>query len=293
MIAIRTILCPVDFSAASARQVDLAANLCRAFQAQLVLHHNLPSLAPGAGVGWMWAADHPPMSEETVRERLAALAGTRPGLKVETKITRGPTLPAVLAVSGSAAADLVVLSTHNAPAEEHASVTERVLEQTQRSVLVLHDTAAEHNALTFDLSSGHRQVTIVPTDLTPESGEAVDFAFELARTLPLDVHLLHLLPRGRPVPFDHDHDHERAVANAERQMQALVPRDCAAFSSVHVREGDPAHGILQVAIELAAACIIMGEHTRAPLRRLLSRDTSRAVLHQAPCPVWYVPGQRT
>jgi hypothetical protein len=37
MIAIRTILCPVDFSPATPRQVDLAANLCLAFNARLVL----------------------------------------------------------------------------------------------------------------------------------------------------------------------------------------------------------------------------------------------------------------
>lgn len=287
MIAIRTILCPVDFSEATARQVDLAADLCRAFKARLVLHHNLSALAPGAGVGWMWAADHPPVSEETVRQRLAALAESRRGLDVEISITRGPASAAVLAVSEAVAADLVVLSTHNQPPEEHASVTEQVLEEAQRSVLALHDTGAELHALSFDLSAGHRQVTLVPTDLTPESRAAVDFAFELARTLPLDIHLLHLLGH-RPKTGAHD----RAVADAERHLQALIPQDCADCASVHVKVGDPAQGILQEAGELSAACIVMGEHTRVPLRRWFSRDTSRAVLHKAPCPVWYVPGQR-
>ena len=45
MITIRTILCPVDFSPAAARQVDLASQLCLKFNARLVLHHNLTALA--------------------------------------------------------------------------------------------------------------------------------------------------------------------------------------------------------------------------------------------------------
>ena len=36
----------------------------------------------------------------------------------------------------------------------------------------------------------------------------------------------------------------------------------------------------------------MGEHTRVPIKRWLTHDTSRAVLHEAPCPVWYVPAAK-
>ena len=58
MIALKTVLCPVDFSAATPRQVDLAAELSRTFGARLVLHHNRHSLGAVASVGWMWNADH-------------------------------------------------------------------------------------------------------------------------------------------------------------------------------------------------------------------------------------------
>ena len=44
MTVIKTILCPVDFSQATARQVELAAGLARLFGARLVLHHNEPAL---------------------------------------------------------------------------------------------------------------------------------------------------------------------------------------------------------------------------------------------------------
>ena len=285
MIAIRTILCPVDFSPATPRQVDLAANLCRAFNGRLVLHHNLSAMAIGAGVGWMWAADHPPLSEETAQQRLTALADARPEVDIEISITRGPASASVLAVSEEVAADLVVLSTHNMPPEQHDSMTDLVLESGQRSVLVLHDVAADLHALEVAPTADRRQVTLVPTDLTAESRAAVDFAFELSRTLPLDIHLLHLLGHGHK-PGGH------RQADAERQLQALIPADCSDHASAHVGLDDPVEGILQWASQLSAACVVMGEHARGPLRRWFSRDTSRGVLHKAPCPVWYVPAQR-
>ena len=287
MVALHTILCPVDFSDATTRQVALAASLARLYGARLVLHHNMNAPSPGAGVGWMWSADHQPLSQESVGQRFEALiAETAPGLDVDLRITEGPASSAVLAISDAVNADLVVLSTHRATTDEHTSVTASVLEHTRRSVLALHDACVEPHALTFDLSSGYPQVTLVPTDLTLESSAAVDFAFELARTLPLELHLLHFTPGGAGV-----HRQEGAGADAETALRALIPDDFAERAHVHLREGDPGPGIVQAASDLAASCIVMGEHTRAPLRRWFSHDTSRGVLHEAPCPVWYVSGQ--
>src|SRR5262245_8259696 len=177
MIAIRTVLCPVDFSQATARQLALATDLCRAFNARLVLHHNLNAMAIGAAVGWMYAADHPCLSEENAQQRLAGLAEAQTGVDVEISVTRGPKSASVLAVSEAVAADVVVLSAHNTPGEEHASVTELVLDSGERSVLTVHDNGADRHALTIQPSTDARQVTLVPTDLSTESRAAMDFAF--------------------------------------------------------------------------------------------------------------------
>jgi nucleotide-binding universal stress UspA family protein len=285
MVAIHTVLCPVDFSDATARQVMLAAALSRHYGSRLVLHHNLTSLAAGAGVGWMWSADHPVLSEAAVGRRLEEVALTyAPGMEVELRITEGPASSAVLAISDAVNADLVVLTTHRVRTEDHTSVTARVLERSRRSVLALHDEPTEVQKLRFDLDSGHPQVTLVPTHLTPESRVAVEFAFELARTLPLELHLLHLKPHGAGA-----RRREGADADAERALRTLIPDDLIRCTHVHVREGEPDSGIVHFAAEIGAACIVMGEHTRAPLRRWFSHDTSQGVLHEAPCPVWYVP----
>ena len=277
----------MDFSPASARQLGLASDLCRAFNARLVLHHNLTTMAVGAAVGWMYAADHPALSEESAQERLVSLADSQTGVDVEITVTRGPASASVRAVSEAVGADVVVLSAHNMPAEEHASVTELVLGSGERSVLTLHDNGGDRHALDLNASGDTRQVTLVATDLTPPSLAAVAFAFELSRALPLEIHLLHFI--GHRFGFT---KHEDNVSNAERYLKALVPQECMAWTSAHVSTGDPGEGILRWARDLSAACVIMGEHTREPLRRWFSKDTSRAVLYKAPCPVWYVPGQR-
>jgi nucleotide-binding universal stress UspA family protein len=285
MITLRTILCPVDFSDATSRQVATAADLARLTGARLVLHHNMASLGAGAGVGWMWSAEQPPLSHEAVGQRLEALAGTSAsGLPVELRITEGPASASVLAVGEATNADLVVLSTHHASTEDHTSVTATVLERARRAVLALHDARQESRALSFD-GNGSRQVALVPSDLTPESRAAVDFAFELARSLPLDLHLLHLVGQGGVGGRHHPNAQE-----AEEGLRALVPGELRDHTHVHVRQDAPTHGIVQTAAELGASCIVMGEHTRSAVRRWFTTDTSRGVLHDAPCPVWYVPG---
>ena len=286
-MAIRTVLCPVDFSPATPRQIDLSTALCRAFKARLVLHHNLNAMAVGAAVGWMYAADHPCLSEESAQQRLAGLAESQTGIEVETHVTRGPMSAAVLAISEAVAADVVVLSAHNMQADAHASVTELVLGSGERSILTVHDNGADRHTLNIQTSGNSRQIALVPTDLQAESRAAVDFAFELSRTLPIELHLLHLIGGRLRI-----RNQGQSVADAERQLNALIPADCAERTFIHVGVGDPVEGILRWASDLSAVCVVMGEHTREPLRRWFSKDTSRAVLYKAPCPVWYVPGQR-
>ena len=288
MLALRTVLCPVDFSAATDRQADVARDLCRAFGARLVLHHNVSALAPGAGVGWMWAADQHAPPEATVEDRLRALlARVSDDTPAEARVTHGPASESVMVVAESVDADVVVLSTHGGSSDDHASVTECVLERARRAVLALHDPGADRSTPRFASAGGPVQVAVVPTDLTPESRAAIELAFDLSRRLPIEIHLLHVLPGGERAG-----GMGGAAAEARRRLSGLIEDSSTTRATIHVEVGDPVAGIVRTATELGASCIVMGEHTRASLRRWFSRDTSRAVLHRAPCPVWYVPGQR-
>jgi nucleotide-binding universal stress UspA family protein len=293
MEAIRTILCPVDFSPATERQLAFAADLCLLFGAKLVLHHNLDTAPPGAAVGWMWSGAHPGApteagDEERLRELMAGLPG---GVEAEARITHGLPSSAVVVVAELVRADLVVITTHGKSPEEHTSVTEQVLERAKCGVLALHEAGDEASPPRLVAAGDAARPVVVPTDFSRESMAAVECAFELARRLPLEPHLLHIVsPAGVAARATSEEPSSALAEEGRRRLSALVPADLDGRVFVHVGVGDPGHEIAATAERLAAACVVMGEHTRIGLRRWFTRDTSRAVLHEVRCPVWYVPG---
>ena len=284
MNPIRTVVCPVDFSPATARQVGLASDICRAFGAQLVLHHNVTDASHGAAVSWMWHADHVPSGPSSVDEELRQYVRAVPqGVEVETCITRGAVTEGVLAVSDAAEADVVVLCEHHGKAEDHASVIEFMLERSSRAVLALHDHGADMAVPRFfcDGEESITQSVLVPVNVTNGTHPQVDLACDLARRFPLHLQFLHVIETGTA-----ESPEESLI---RQQLHDLVPPDLSARAWFHVATGDPVSTIVETARRLSAACIVMGEHTRVPVKRWFKRDTSRAVLHEAHCPVWYVP----
>ncbi|MEQ1907769.1 MAG: universal stress protein [Vicinamibacterales bacterium] len=278
MLSIRTVLCPVDLSPSTSRHVDVAVGICRAFGARLVLHHNIVDLGIGPAVGWMWAPGHPE-AEQTAEQRLRELMAHVPeGTESEVRITHGPVVDSVISVSRSVEADLIVLSTRGGAASPNGSVTERVLKLGTVPIFAIHWQLEESRAPRFESDSTERQTLLVPTDLTRASQPAMNVAFDLARRFPFDVHLLHVLPAAN----------SQAEAEARSRMEAMAP-DLPHRPKAHIQTGVPAQVIARVADEIAAACIVMGERQRTPLRYWFRPDTSRGVLNPAPCPIWYIP----
>jgi nucleotide-binding universal stress UspA family protein len=282
MLTLNTVLCPVDFSPSTSRQIDVAADLCQAFNAKLIVHHNRHALGSGPSVGWMWNVDHQGDTQAALEKKLQdCLARVPKGVRADAMLTEGPRSRSVLAAAEAVNADLVILTAHGSRTEDHASITELLLEDGRRAVLVLHEPEVEPRTPHFAAGTGDGQIVIAPTDLSPESRDALSVAFDLARTLPIELHLLHLLPKKR----GHTSDDE-AVA----RLRAFIPKELEGRVAVHVEHDDPSHGIARFAEQIAATCIVRGEHTRPPRRRWFGHGISRAVLHDAHCPVWYVPG---
>ncbi len=289
MIALKTVLCPVDFSAATPRQIDLAAELSRTFGARLVLHHNRHSLGNVASVGWMWKADHHGDSQPVVEAKLRdCLSRVPEGVRAESLTTEGPASRAVLAAGELVKADLVVLTAHGTLADDHASITQQVLEDGGRAVLVLHEPAVEPRTLRFVSESAAPQIVLAPTDLEPASHAPLELGFDLTRQLPIELHLLHVVSSAR-VWRRH---HAGSDADVLSKLRALVPEELATRVRVHVEHGDVGQGIAAAADRLSAACIVMGEHNRTASRRWFGGNAQSVVLHQAHCPVWYVPSTR-
>jgi nucleotide-binding universal stress UspA family protein len=286
MVAIQTILCPVDFSMATERQVLFATDLCRLFGAKLVLHHNLRSLGVGAGIGWMYSGTHgrPPDDQVAAEWLQRLLAEDANGFTAEARLTRGSPTSSVMRVAEFVRADLFVLTAHEGSHDEHMSMSEQILEQSRSAVLALHEPGVDRDGPRFSQPGEQRQRVLVPTSFSETSARAVGFAIDLAKRLPLELHLLHIEPRR-----SHDEPDPVQSNDEKRRLLTLLPADLRGGSGVHVAAGDPAAEIPAVAEELGASLIVMGEHSRTSVLRWFKRDTGRSVLHQAHCPVWYVP----
>lgn len=132
---------------------------------------------------------------------------------------------------------------------------------------------------------------LVPTDLTPEAEQALDYACELARSLGAKVHLLNVVgvpALGIPelgVALTATTIDEVVVAN-QTSLDDLLQRKCGALAGrAVVRTGDAQDAINQAAGELAADLIVMGTHGRRGLARALLGSIAESVVRTAPCAV--------
>jgi nucleotide-binding universal stress UspA family protein len=243
-------------------------------------------MGTAGSVGWMWNEAHHGDSQTVVDAKLRECLSRVPdGVRAEPLTTEGPPSRAVLAAGELVKADLVVLTAHGTHADDHASITQRVLEDGGRAVLVLHEQAVEPRTPRFSPDSADPQIVVAATDLNPVSRGALEQGFDLARRLPIELHLLHVVSSARRWR-NHNVASDDDVLG---KLRALVPEDLTLRVKVHVAHGEIGKGIAAGADRLAAVCIVMGEHSRTAGRRWFGRDPQSVVLHEAHCPVWYVP----
>lgn len=284
MADIRTILCPVDFSTLTRREIDLAVDLARAFGAKLVLHFNLDAASPGLTMGWMWNQVNvgekvtEASAEEALKQLLAELP---PDVEGEARLSQGPVGQSVLYLAAQLPADLLLLASHGASTEEHRSVAERLIDQSSCPVLVLHEGDAAASGVGLD---GASAPLLVADDGSSGAARALAFARSLAARLPFELHLLRVAESGGGAA---------ALDEARAELGARLPEDLRAKSHLHVVTGEPEAEIAAAASRLGARWIVMGTHARGLLRRLFTRDTAQAMLHRAPCPICFVPASWT
>jgi universal stress protein A len=282
MSRLKIVLCPIDFSDLSRRELGLAVEIGETLGAHLVLHHNLAAVSPGLTRAWEWNEVHRADEASTAKAeaRMRQLLAELPkGISAEASVSSGPLAPLLLELARQLPADLIVLGSHGWSTPDHASVTERIIDRSPCPVLTIQEGAASH----FRLRAAHGSdvvPVVVPTDLSEEGQRVVEYAIELARMAPLQLHLLHVPPAGSSY---------LTLETAQRRLNDLVPTDLLAQAEAHVQPGDSTTEILKLSERISPAFMIMGEHARGFFRRFFTHDTAREVLHRASCPVWFVP----
>jgi universal stress protein A len=285
MRTIRRILCPVDFTEVSQRELELAIRLADRFGSELLLQHNLAS-GSALGVSWMHEQEHHERAakeDEEARAKLSALLGALPDVvraKARGALTYGSLHRCVENLANEAAVDLIVVGTHGRSSAEHSSETERLIAQAPCPVLTTHDDAPQKSPIAATPGSEARLRTLVPVDFSEHSLTALRYALDLKDPLGLDLTVLY-------VPAGDDY----GAGWAEAKLAESLPPGARPQFQLEIKEGKPVEQILDEETALDAGLVIMGSHAAGFIERLFFKGppTSREILHRSYCPVWFVP----
>jgi nucleotide-binding universal stress UspA family protein len=139
---------------------------------------------------------------------------------------------------------------------------------------------------------------VVGTDGSETASEAVRQATELAKTTGA---VLHVVSAYEPVPRDRlreetadlPGDVAHSVGPREDVNQVLDgaskhAKEAGVQLQAHPREGEPADALLDVAEEVDADVIVVGNKGMTGAKRFLLGSVPNKVSHHAPCGVWIV-----
>ena len=139
---------------------------------------------------------------------------------------------------------------------------------------------------------------VVGTDGSDTAAKAVDAAVDVARRFEAGVHLVsafapvtrqRLRAEGQQVPHDLQwtvnprEDVDATLQEAEAKVAGASVR-----VTTHAREGDPADAILDVAEEIEADLIVVGNKGMTGAKRFLLGSVPNKVSHHAPCSVMII-----
>jgi nucleotide-binding universal stress UspA family protein len=292
------VLCPTDFSDASAHAIDLATLIAGWYKARLAALHVvsaavvLPefSLVPGGSV-----------DEAALSALRSATAGrfteaSRAGVGVDVFLEVGSPAALILDKAAALPADMIVMGTHGTSGFQHlmlGSVTERVLRKAVCPVLTVPPRAHATSHIPFSR-------LLCAIDFSEPSLAALRFALSLAQESDARLTMLHVLEwpwEEPPSPRPEDLPLEQGAALAEyrryREKMALMRLEALVPDSMRVSHrpvtrlsnGKPHVQVLDVANEEGSDLIVIGVHGRNPFDVMVFGSTTNQVVRRATCPV--------
>jgi len=134
---------------------------------------------------------------------------------------------------------------------------------------------------------------LYPTDFSPMSLHALDYALELCERCQAELHCMHVVddsyqywlsfdaatvPAGPPL--------EQLMTVAKEEMAKFVAEHLAGRSAkTCVMHGRAFLEIIRYARDNQIDLIVMGTHGRSALRQVLVGSVANKVIHKSPCPV--------
>ncbi|MBI4492572.1 MAG: universal stress protein [Chloroflexi bacterium] len=298
----RTILVPLDGSAAAERALPHAEALATATGARLLLVRATPADPTSP-------TDPNAEQTRTVREVEAYLAGAAAQLTrcsvIETAVFSGEAAHAILEESRLRSVDLVAMATCRDSVLGqcvYGEVAEAVLAQSPVPLLLVRACQAEPQPIPLD----RRPRVLVPLDGSTFAEEALPAAECMAQTIDGELVLLHVVQPPRRArladsasaasPADTRHvallEHELEVLKSEARdyLQQVAAWWASGSGTLHldVRVGEPSETIAAAVREHQAAVVALATHGRTGLSRLLLGSVADSVLQHSSVPLLLV-----
>lgn len=276
----KSILCGVDFSAASEAALGYTALLARAYAARVeVLHSHHVELPAYLGQEqWVVLQSELKVAraslEDEMRQFAAPVLGDLAAVAHYVPLDEPP-VEGLLKTVESHHPDLVVLGSHGHNRLNQfllGSVSSGVLREITVPLLVVR-----HRA---DVTPKIERV-LCPINFTPTAAAGLQAAASVAQHLGAHLSVIHSLEGGGD-----------AAAERERLCQwvpAQVQAECT-WEASPVVDGPAAERIVQAAADTEADLIVLGGRRRSLLAATLLGATTERVVRHAPCPVLTIVG---
>jgi nucleotide-binding universal stress UspA family protein len=297
MVEVKRILCPVDFSRASAHSLKYAVALAQWYGGSVSVLHvadarpDVPLDPPFAflprGAAVLALADTDRLLA-AIRTFAAGFAHC--GVPIEPVVRSGSATREILEAADALSADLIVMGTHGHSGFDRVamgSVTEKVLRKARCAVLSVppHD-MADTGPLTIER-------ILCPVAFYEPSMRALQCAVSLAEEAAARLTVLHVAEAlsAQDFPIYDRVDLPTIQAEYERQLRfrlrEFVPIAARAYCPIdeEIKTGTAWQEILATACESRAQLIVMGVTGRNSVDRALFGSTAQHVVRQSPCPV--------
>ena len=287
MIAIKKILCPVDFFPASDAAVSHAAALAGNYEASIHLLHVITPVAVGTYEYAIDTAELMKSMEERSTDELKKLAAKvkEASISCEFEIYVGDVYDEIKRAIEVAKPEIVVMGTHGRRGVERwfmGSTTEKLLRHSPVPLITISAAGEKQAAPRF-------QRILVTTDFSDGTPDALAYAFSVAQENESQISLLHVI---HDVAADVSGKYrDSLIEGVHKQLNDLVPAEAKNWCDVNTRvdTGIPYRIILRILEDEKIDLVVMNIHGKGMLDRALLGSTAERVVRVAPCPVMLIP----
>jgi len=281
MLLLKHILVATDFSAISIVALRHALGIARRYNSNVSLLHVIdPAVYGIAGPDGISAQTEVALREDERVETSLRREGHLEGLRLDFAVEVGPVWKTIADAIQVKRPGALVLGTRGRTGLRKlalGSVAESAFRQAPCLVLTVGPKVLQAKS-----SGAEAKGFLIPTDLSPESMQALPYGISLARGASSQLTLLHVL-NSRVEDRNQNMEAVRGVETRLREFLRLHP-NTETMARFMVEAGPPAQVIVRVAEQQHIDLIVMGLRAWSGDSQPMWR-TAYAVVTHAPCPV--------